>query len=105
MVELGLIGIITFISILYKFLKNLLRIKLKVYNSIKLNEESGITEEDLKKIKSLSLNKKDVNFKSIKQSYVKDTVEGPEYIIDPDRSNKFFLNVNTLHFINKKRYL
>ena len=51
-------------------------------------------KEDVPFISDLQESTLDVNFKTIKQSYVKDTVEGLEYIIDPDRSNKFFLNVN-----------
>lgn len=51
-------------------------------------------KEDVPFISDLQESTLDVAFKTIKQSYVKDTVEGSEYIIDPDRSNKFFLNVN-----------
>ena len=51
-------------------------------------------KEDVPFISDLQESTLDVAFKTIKQSYVKDTVEDPEYIIDPDRSNKFFLNVN-----------
>ena len=51
-------------------------------------------KEDVPFISDLQESTLDVAFKTIKQFYVKETVEGPEYIIDPDRSNKFFLNVN-----------
>ena len=51
-------------------------------------------KEDVPFISDLQESTLDVAFKTIKQSYVKETVEGSEYIIDPDRSNKFFLNVN-----------
>lgn len=63
--------------------------RLSVWKGTNLGER-----EDVPFISDLQESTLDVNFKSIKQSYVKDTVEGPEYIIDPDRSNKFFLNVN-----------
>ena len=63
--------------------------RLSIWKGTNLGEK-----EDVPFISDLKESTLDVNFKSIKQSYVKDTVEGPEYIIDPDRSNKFFLNVN-----------
>lgn len=63
--------------------------RLSIWKGTNLGEK-----EDVPFISDLQEATLDVNFKSIKQSYVKDTVEGPEYIIDPDRSNKFFLNVN-----------
>ena len=63
--------------------------RLSVWKGTNLGEK-----EDVPFISDLQESTLDVAFKTIKQSYVKDTVEGPEYIIDPDRSNKFFLNVN-----------
>ena len=63
--------------------------RLSIWKGTNLGEK-----EDVPFISDLQESTLDVNFKSIKQSYVKDNVEGPEYIIDPDRSNKFFLNVN-----------
>lgn len=63
--------------------------RLSIWKGTNLGEK-----EDVPFISDLQEATLDVNFKSIKQSYVKDTVEGSEYIIDPDRSNKFFLNVN-----------
>lgn len=63
--------------------------RLSIWKGTNLGEK-----EDVPFISDLQESTLDVNFKSIKQSYVKDTVEGSEYIIDPDRSNKFFLNVN-----------
>ena len=63
--------------------------RLSIWKGTNLGEK-----EDVPFISDLQEATLDVNFKSIKQSYVKDTVEGLEYIIDPDRSNKFFLNVN-----------
>ena len=63
--------------------------RLSIWKGTNLGEK-----EDVPFISDLQESTLDVNFKSIKQSYVKDTVGGPEYIIDPDRSNKFFLNVN-----------
>lgn len=63
--------------------------RLSIWKGTNLGEK-----EDVPFISDLQESTLDVNFKSIKQSYVKGTVEGPEYIIDPDKSNKFFLNVN-----------
>ena len=63
--------------------------RLSIWKGTNLGEK-----EDVPFISDLQEATLDVAFKSIKQSYVKDIVEGPEYIIDPDRSNKFFLNVN-----------
>lgn len=63
--------------------------RLSIWKGTNLGEK-----EDVPFISDLQEATLDVNFKSIKQSYVKDTVGGSEYIIDPDRSNKFFLNVN-----------
>ena len=63
--------------------------RLSIWKGTNLGEK-----EDVPFISDLKESTLDVAFKTIKQSYVKDTVEGPEYIIDPDRSNKFFLNVN-----------
>ena len=63
--------------------------RLSIWKGTNLGEK-----EDVPFISDLQESTLDVDFKTIKQSYVKDTVESPEYIIDPDRSNKFFLNVN-----------
>ena len=63
--------------------------RLSIWKGTNLGEK-----EDVPFISDLRESTLDVAFKTIKQSYVKEAVEGPEYIIDPDRSNKFFLNVN-----------
>lgn len=63
--------------------------RLSIWKGTNLGEK-----EDVPFISDLQASTLDVAFKTIKQSYIKETVEGSEYIIDPDRSNKFFLNVN-----------
>ena len=38
-------------------------LKFKIYNILNLEKESKITEEDLKKVKNISLNSKDLELK------------------------------------------
>lgn len=64
--------------------------RLSVWKGTELGEK-----EDVPFISDLKESTLDVDFKSIKLGYVKETVTGSEYIIDPDRSNKFFLNINS----------
>ena len=53
-------------------------IKFKIYNSIKLNRETELTETDLKKVKSISLNKKDIHFRQIE--FFKEDFEFLKYV-------------------------
>lgn len=65
-------------------------------NRLSVWKGTGLGEkEDVPFISDLRESTLDVDFKTIKLGYIKETVTGSEYIIDPDKSNKFFLNINT----------
>ena len=73
-------------------------LKFKIYNILNLEKESKITEEDLKKVKNISLNSKDLELKE--KIFSKEDFEGLKYV-ETLTLNSFNITNDIIEGLNK----